>query len=261
MNKSCQNCARELQPDYAFCPGCSQKADLHRLNIHQVVHDGIHYFTHADKGIFQLVRDLAVKGGTVAREFIEGKRKKHFPPLNFFLIVTALNLIAVNLDGAIEIMPIEELFPNIATITDPEALNLMNGAYGRYVKAMHFIGERANITAIFSLPLIAFVFYLFYRKKGYNYVEHVFAGMYMYGFTMLFFVVMAMLNYFLRLNVNVIYFVVIAFQLVYFTMFYREMMYRQSTRRAVVASIAALGTIFLVYGIVVMLYVAGLLGG
>jgi hypothetical protein len=50
----------------------------------------IHYFTHADKGIFQLLKALVTQTGTVAREFVSGKRKKYFPPFNFFLIVAAL---------------------------------------------------------------------------------------------------------------------------------------------------------------------------
>jgi hypothetical protein len=60
------------------------KTDLHRISMHEVVHDGVHYFTHADKGLPQLVRDLVLKGGVVAREFVNGKRKKYFSPLNFF---------------------------------------------------------------------------------------------------------------------------------------------------------------------------------
>ena len=98
MEANCKNCDIELQPHYDFCPKCSQKTKLHRLSMHEVVHEGIHYFTHADKGLFQLIRDLTIKTGTVAREYAEGKRKKYFSPLNFFLLAATLYVFVINLD-------------------------------------------------------------------------------------------------------------------------------------------------------------------
>lgn len=84
MEAACKNCAGELTESYAFCPGCGQKAHLHRLSWHEIGHGLVHYFTHADKGIFSLLKDLATKNGVVAREYIEGQRRKYFPPPNFF---------------------------------------------------------------------------------------------------------------------------------------------------------------------------------
>lgn len=229
--------------------------------MHEVAHEGIHYFTHADKGIFTLIRDLAVKGGIVAKEYIEGRRKKHFPPLNFFLIIAAVNLLAINLDGAIEIKPIQEMIPNISTVTDANQLEFYHNFYARYVKAMELIGKYSNITAILSLPIITWVFFLFYKRSGYNYVEHLFAGMYMYGFALLSFALLASLNYFLRFDPNIVYFVCIVFQLAYSIMFYRQLQPTFSKRRAVVATICAYGLAFSFWGILVFLYTIGLFGG
>ena len=75
----CANCAAPLDPQFRYCPQCSQKVDLHRLSLHDIFHDVVHYFTHADKGFFGLLKDLAVSTGKVAREYVTGKRKKYFP--------------------------------------------------------------------------------------------------------------------------------------------------------------------------------------
>lgn len=90
MEMTCKNCDRDLAPEFDYCPKCSQKVALHRLTFHDVFHEAIHYFTHADKGIFQLLRDLFKKNGVVVRQYVEGIRKKYFSPFNFFLIVAAI---------------------------------------------------------------------------------------------------------------------------------------------------------------------------
>src|SRR5688572_29377526 len=97
MEAICKNCDTAYLETYHYCLNCSQKAKLHRLSLHELLHEAIHYFTHADKGIFQLIRDLFLKRGAVAREYAEGKRKKYFSPLNFFLLVCALYVFAMSL--------------------------------------------------------------------------------------------------------------------------------------------------------------------
>ncbi len=53
-------------------------------------YDTPHYIIHADKSIFHLVGELALRPGAVAREYVEGRRAKYFKPVSFFLIVGTL---------------------------------------------------------------------------------------------------------------------------------------------------------------------------
>src|SRR5688572_5577066 len=84
---NCLNCGSGLGTANKFCASCGQKANTHRLSFHDLGHDALHYITHADKGIFHLIKELARRPGTVAREYIDGKRAKYFKPINLFLIV------------------------------------------------------------------------------------------------------------------------------------------------------------------------------
>src|SRR5688572_23676889 len=84
----CQNC--EVTFESKFCPDCGQKADIHRISIKHIIHDVVHAFTHADKGLLLLVKELLLRPGFVAREFVGGKRKKYFNPLSFLVIASAL---------------------------------------------------------------------------------------------------------------------------------------------------------------------------
>lgn len=119
MDTHCKNCDGENQSHFAYCPGCGQKTTLHRLSMHDLLHEAIHYFTHADKGLLQLIRDLALKKGLVAREFVAGKRKKFFPPLTFFLLVIAVNLfVSTHTDDHVNVDILKQ-YPQVNAISDP----------------------------------------------------------------------------------------------------------------------------------------------
>jgi hypothetical protein len=255
MQATCKNCELDLQPGFDYCPKCSQKSSLHRLSLHEVAHEGIHYFTHADKGFLQLVRDLALKSGTVAREYVYGKRKKYFSPLNFFLLVAALNLFAVNADETSDRPDItREHASELARLKSPEQRQAFLRLYQRQVEAVDFIRHHSNKTVLVMLPIMALVFFGFYRKSGYNFTEHLIANMYMYGFCTLVFVVLALLNLIFKVDINIIYAITLALQLVYFTHFYYRFMGNSKGLRAFFASFTAIFCVFIFAGLVVMIY-------
>lgn len=71
--------------------GDGQRTDISRkLTLRDIGHDLPHAITHADHSIFALIRALATRPGVVARDFTEGKRKRHFGPFAFLLISVGL---------------------------------------------------------------------------------------------------------------------------------------------------------------------------
>jgi hypothetical protein len=258
MEANCKNCEVALQPEFDYCPKCSQKAQLHRLSMHEVIHEGVHYFTHADKGLFQLIRDLILKGGVVAREYVGGRRKKYFPPLNFFLIVAALNLFAINADEKSERPDIarEEAMQHYH-VKSPEERKAFLRIYERQVEAIDFIKHNSNKTVLVMLPLMAFIFWLFYKKGPYNFTEHLIAVMFMYGFCTFIFVVFSLINLLVKIDVNYIYAFTLLLQLFYFAQFYYRFMGNTKRIRAYVASFSAIACVFVFTGLVVMFYMMG----
>ncbi len=97
------------------------------FGILQPLADGVKMFmkeeiipTHADKGLFQLLRDLVIKNGQVAREYVDGKRKKYFSPLNFFLLVAAVFVFFFSLQS-----PPETIAPEILQNLSPQQIRGM----------------------------------------------------------------------------------------------------------------------------------------
>ncbi len=211
MEAQCSNCDAIHITKFRYCPDCGQSTVLHRLTFHDIVHEAIHYFTHADKGIFQLVKALAVKRGLVAKEYVLGRRKKYFPPLNFLLLIAAIFVFMATLSHGSDAPPASETV----------AADQMQ-IYSDRTKIVNFyVTKYSNIMALLSLPLTSFFFWLFYRKRGHNFIEHLVAGMYMLGFTLIVytFVLLPLENIF-DIQRNAVKITFLFFQLWYFTAFY-----------------------------------------
>ncbi len=187
MQPTCVNCDSPTTGSQNFCPHCGQKAAVHRLSLHEILHEAIHYFTHADKGIFPLLKTLALKPGLVQREYVLGKRKKHFAPLNFFLIVATTFVLISSLPGTAKDtstllssrrLKIEAMEPG------PEKTRLLT-MVDRTERSSFFMKKYGNIVAMAAVPLLSLLFYLFYRKGPYNYTEHLVCNMYINGFSVL----------------------------------------------------------------------------
>lgn len=188
---NCLNCNAPLTATQKFCGDCGQKTALRRVNMHDVIHDGIHYFTHADKGIFTLLKSLVVQPGQVAKEYVEGKRKKHFPPLNFFLIVSAVYIIIGGMTSKYNTLQRASRANNYTASqqsTQPNDLQQTESIkrMEKMAKIGRFFSKYSNYVAMFAAPLISLLIWILLLKGNYNYTEHLIANLYLIGFTNLF---------------------------------------------------------------------------
>ena len=182
---NCLNCGVNLTADQSFCSQCGQKTSIHRINFHELLHDVVHYFTHADKGIFHLLKILFTKPGVVAREYVRGARKKYFPPLNFFLIVAGIVVLMTTFFYKEEDEPRARSLERYAyTLKDQGRQKYFLTMAGRMRTATKFMSRYSNAIGMIATPLITVFFWLCYRRK-YNYVEHLVANMYFVGATLL----------------------------------------------------------------------------
>jgi cellobiose-specific phosphotransferase system component IIC len=155
--------------------------------MHDILHEAVHYFTHADKGFIGLLRDLALKNGKVAREYVAGMRKKYFPPLTFFLLVGTIYVIIMSFVTSHHPYNVYEDHPELSQM--PKDAQLYVAAiYERQHSAVRFMGKYSNSISMAAIPLICCVYWLFYLRQRYNYTEHLVACMYMSGFTHLLYI-------------------------------------------------------------------------
>ncbi len=176
--KHCLNCASTLSKEQNFCANCGQPSKIHRFTLSHFFHEGFHAFTHADKGLFYLLKELAIRPGTVAREYIAGKRKKYYNPFTFFLILAAFFVLSASVSNSTNTGPSEKSIPvGIQKIQNHAAKKEAIAKFERGLKAREFMAKHANIMSMIAVPFFAFYFWLIYYRKHYNFSEHLVANL------------------------------------------------------------------------------------
>jgi len=159
---TCLNCGAPIDA-LKFCGACGQRTDIHaQLTMRDIGHDLAHAITHADHSIFSLIRALATRPGQVAREYTEGKRKRHFGPFAFLLIMVGLASAIIIVSGVQWFQP-----------------------YG-HGKAGDLLQRHVNLVILLQTPLLALCCAVFFLKHRRSFAEHLVLAAYTSGFHTLF---------------------------------------------------------------------------
>jgi hypothetical protein len=180
--KKCLNCDRHLLPEQKFCSQCGQSVQIKRFTLPHFIHEGFHAFTHADKGIFHLLKESLLRPGIVAKEYIAGKRKKYFNPFTFFLILAAFYVLSAGLNRTVA-SDDKFISEEISKIENPIKKQEATVIYKRVIKSQHFFAKSSNMIAMVAVPFFAFYFWLIFYKKRYNYSEHLVANLLFISFS------------------------------------------------------------------------------
>ena len=172
----CLNCETTLSLGQRFCGQCGQKTSTHRLTWTHFQHEFLHALTHADTGILYLFKELVLRPGVVVREYLAGKRQKYFNPFSYFLVSAGVVVLVDEFFGR----EVQEIVPDPAVLarltTEASKANYV-GLLHRQYEIAHFAAKHGNLFAIASIPILALVWWLCYRRRGYNYVEFLTAAM------------------------------------------------------------------------------------
>lgn len=161
-NSRCQNCAQEIKQN--FCSNCGQKTDIARYSIKYIlVHDILHGIFHIDRGFPYTLKELFTRPGHSIREFIEGKRIRHFHFFTFIVI------------GVLFGELLSTLIPFDISSIDPVFDNKFFKAFNSFLK------EHFKVFTLSIIPIQASISFIFFRKSKLNYSEHVVIASYISG--------------------------------------------------------------------------------
>jgi hypothetical protein len=143
----CQNCGSALPSDQSYCGRCGQKSDAGRLTLKHLGHDLLHALTHVDRSVLSLLWPLLIRPGTVARDYVDGKRKRYFAPLSWLIVIVGLVSAEVAISGF-----------QVVLANKPNALS-------------DLLQRHANITFLIQVPVLALFCRLVFWREGFNSAE------------------------------------------------------------------------------------------
>ena len=157
MTSNCLNCNEEIAGK--FCSNCSQSASTHRFSLsHVIQHDFIHGIFHFDKGFFYTIKELFTRPGNSIREYVQGKRTKHF---NYFATIILLLTIGYFLKKWTKI--------DTSSIYDQTELSSL----------FKILKDYSKFTVFLHIPIIALGSFLLFKKSKQNYTENLVLNLYL----------------------------------------------------------------------------------
>lgn len=158
MTNNCLNC--NAVTSGKFCSNCSQPTSTHRFSLtHVFQHDFIHGIFHFDKGFFFTLKELFTRPGHSIREYVQGKRVKHFNYFSTIILLLAIGYFLkkwAHLDASV--------FYDDKTEIEG---------------ALKVLKEYSKITIFLPIPIIALLSYLLFRKSKQNYTENLVLNLYL----------------------------------------------------------------------------------
>lgn len=203
----CNNCGLMFSGN--FCPRCSQKADMGRINWRSVRNGIMDIWGLGTRSLIYSIWQLLMRPGYFISDYISGKRQVSFPPVKMLFIVTVIYSLIIYW-----------LFPKVFGIQlhdiDEGSRQLLSNYYNWYES--HFSWAMLGMSVLAIIPT-----WVMFRYAPRNTRHSLPEGFFI---QVLFSVLMVVLNFFLiyLVLVNLIaYNVVIAL----FTMFYYIVGYMQ----------------------------------
>lgn len=170
----CLNCGEALQGE--FCSSCGQKNIQSGITFRETISDFLSTNFSIDGPIWSTLKWLIVNPGKLFREFIGGKRKSYYKPIQFFIVTTIVYLAYAEL---IDYDPLKGEFQQTGRSENQKAF-LQFGEQA----AKLMVKNISNFLFLLAIS-ISFTWKLFGWKKG-RVAEYLAIGFYISGIYVLF---------------------------------------------------------------------------
>lgn len=155
----CKNCNHHFEG--MFCNNCGQSADTHRLDYKFLFKNlRKNFLKYFHGGIFYSAMQLFKRPGHTIRDYIEGKRVKHFEPIALLITLATLYGVLYHMFGINLFVDVS----NNSSAAQTSNMNLINNWFsGNY-----------SLATLLSVPIYAIASFSIFYKQKYNFIEHVY---------------------------------------------------------------------------------------
>lgn len=160
---NCKNCGEDLSGSY--CGNCGQASKVEKITLATLSRDFSEDVFQINKGFFYTAIELFTRPGHTIREYLDGKRKIHYRPITYLVVLSTLYFLIAKLTGS-------NTWMNDAIVGFTRGANDIHGE-SEISWVATFLADNYAYTTLLLLPVFAFASYICFPKKDINYVEHV----------------------------------------------------------------------------------------
>ena len=165
----CINCNNHYTGNY--CNNCGQKKVKNRLSVRVLFHSFFHNIFNIEKGLWYTMYHLFVHPSDVILAYNNGNRIKYTNPLKFAFVVATLSTFLIL---TFDLMKENVNHINHMVGLDEQVIRIQT-------KVLTFTSNYLNIISLLTIPFYSIGSYFIYRRRSYNYAEHLVVFTYLSG--------------------------------------------------------------------------------
>lgn len=152
----CKNCEHTFEGN--FCSNCGQKTNTKRLDWNYIFDELKYTFLHINGGLLFTCKQLLTRPGDMVKEFIEGKRIKHYKPILLVFVLAGISTLLMHYNGDLLVFEKMSVSDKKSAFSPKDFIEFFT-KYNTYIQ-------------LASIPIISFCTWLAFKKWGYNYIEN-----------------------------------------------------------------------------------------
>lgn len=168
---NCNNCGEIVSGKY--CSHCGQSANVGTVTMASLMQELSGSIFKVNKGFLYTFIGLLKRPGESIQAYLNGKRKSHVKPITYVLTLSTIYFLVSQITGQ-------------NTWMDEIIVGFTTGAYdaGEGIEipaALTWFSKNYAYTTLLLLPVFSLASYLFFRRGGRNYLEHIVLNSYISG--------------------------------------------------------------------------------
>jgi hypothetical protein len=168
---TCINCGFEQTGK--FCGNCGQPLEVKRLTLRDAWEDIWEHVSGFDGKLARTFKDLTLRPGFAAREFIHGNRARYYGPIAYYLLMVTSFLVYLSIIDL-------SYFDYIKSMQQSVVSDAYETEFARNIRML--VSDNLKTFAFCTAPFMAFASrYIYFRKQGLNFLEHAVPSFYMFG--------------------------------------------------------------------------------
>lgn len=175
VDYQCKNCGNHLDLNQKFCSNCGQSTFTKRIDFNFLWSEIRYSIFHVNGGFFFTLKELFTRPGHTIREYLEGKRQKHFKLIPLITILGSISTLLNHL--VFKTAPSEIGTDEFSHFSGNNEDGFNMERFSHYFQVVqNWADKHYALSILLFIPLFAFAYYLAFRKYQCNFAEWLIIG-------------------------------------------------------------------------------------